>query len=132
MSKQTKEYSTMENNGKNEMVTGNETMLVCFVNTTQKALKVEHISYFGFNDEGGRTSTLVAVVRETYPHPTAPDDAVVTVMTTRQICTCKTGTPEHASIQLLIYAQENIKNVEAFSMAQKAVFDAVMRDWVFN
>jgi hypothetical protein len=58
-------------------------MQVCFVNTDQIPLSTKHLSFFASKDADN--IHLHEVVEETYPHPEAPECAVIQLITTRFI-----------------------------------------------
>lgn len=66
-----------------------ENMTVAFVNTNQTPLKTKHICYYTQKvwDIEARTTRIVLmeIVEHTYPHPQAPDVAIINVLTTRRI-----------------------------------------------
>ena len=88
----------------------NENMLVAFVNTELHAQKIRHICYFTQGE--GEEITLCQTYEATYPHPTAPESAVVQVIQTRSLRTMKRSDYKAAHLLLLEANQKNCRSME--------------------
>ena len=83
-------------------------MQVCYVNTEQQPIKTEHICYFtsAFFQDGREKIALKAIVKDYYPHPDAPQDAVVSVIREALVSTYLRHEVRAANAVLLEAAQK--------------------------
>ena len=78
---------------------------VCFVNTDQIPLTVEHVCFYTIKQPEEQIS-LFEVYKESYPHPDAPAEAVVSVLQKRHVKTYSRMESRAANIVLLEAAQK--------------------------
>lgn len=81
-------------------------MYVCFINSDEPPKEIKHICWFvneGHDYGGKRVLILGEVIEETYPHPDAPEDAIVKRLNYRYI---KSVSEIDADIEKLILAAE--------------------------
>jgi hypothetical protein len=86
-----------------------------FVNTDQSPIKTEHVCYYVHEIIGTSDSPkklrLNEVVYETYPHPDAPKNAVIKLLTTRTVCLFPETSPRAA---LLVLMNANQQAMQAY------------------
>lgn len=82
-------------------------MQAVFVNSEDMPIKTEHVCYFTTNEESGDIS-LCEVVYEHYPHPDAPQDAIIKLTTTKHICTHSRTSQRGAQLVLMEASQESM------------------------
>ena len=86
------------------------TMQVCFVNTDDLPVEVQHVCFYTRKD--GDKITLIEVIREKYPHPEAKEDAFVWFTTERNLFCCKTNAERAANLLLLENAQSAVSQLK--------------------
>lgn len=80
---------------------------VGWVNTDNVPIKTEHVCFA--TSRGGEHNneiTLVEYLREYHPHPEAPEDATIYVLTSRNVRTYKV-TDKRAAAALVLEAAQN-------------------------
>lgn len=82
-------------------------MQAVFVNSEDMPIKTEHVCYFTTNAGFGEIS-LYEVVYEHYPHPDAPQDAVIKLTTIKHICTHSRISQRGAQLVLMEASQESM------------------------
>ena len=87
------------------------TFQVCFVNTDQIPIKTQHVCFYTRVGSDSNKISLLEVYIETYPHPDAPEDAVVSVTQTRVIKEYNRVDNKAASSVLLEAAQKNCEQL---------------------
>jgi len=92
------------------MIIKDENMLVAFVNAEQPPVKTKHICYY--TDHKGDEISLCEVYEATYPHPEAPQDAIIPVTRTRLIRTLKRLDYDAASLILMEAQQKACRMIE--------------------
>ena len=90
------------------MIVENDKMLVAWVNTEQKPIKVEHICYYPV--DGGENVRLCQVVREYYPHPTHPEYAQVCLTNVINVAEFKKTDVKSGKIMSLLYAENGLRD----------------------
>lgn len=85
---------------------------VCFVNAEQPPISVRHICYFTSQAFEIDEINLNEVYEATYPHPDAPDTAIVYLTTTRLVKTVKRSDYQGAHILLMEAQQKACRYVE--------------------
>lgn len=94
------------------MILSNDDLVCCFVNSSQEPIREEHVCFYVqpavMHKE--KYLQLIEVIKKFYPHPEAPTDMMVELLTTRVVKTIKKDTSEAASLILLQAAQDNSKN----------------------
>ncbi|KKN99065.1 hypothetical protein LCGC14_0143120 [marine sediment metagenome] len=78
-------------------------MIITVIN--EKPVSEKHISWFTKPASEGKYITLYEVVEQLYQHPQAPDEAVIPVLTTRQVHSALRSSLEGASLVLFEAAQ---------------------------
>ena len=87
----------------------NKEIQVGFVNTDQMPLTKDFVCYFARAD--GEDISLFEVAKVTYPHPDAPNDALIFVIETNRVKTFQRNSSKAAALELLKHAEENAANV---------------------
>lgn len=82
---------------------------VAFVNTEQKPIYTRHLCFKVTAIE--EAVALVEVYREYFPHPDAPNESTVSVVTTRMIHSYKRTDPQAAAVLMLELALNNVRNL---------------------
>jgi hypothetical protein len=94
------------------MIAQDENMLACFVNAEQPPIKVKHICYFTSPNIESDKINLNEVYEATYPHPEAPEDAVIMLTTTRLVKTMRRSAYDGAHILLMEAQQKACRYIE--------------------
>ena len=93
------------------MIVQNDKITACFVNSEVPPVKTEHICYYTQSLEPD-TIDLMQVVKETYPHPEAPDNAIVELITTKLVKRERVRDTLAAHIVLMKAQQEVCRTIE--------------------
>jgi hypothetical protein len=93
------------------MIVKDENTLVAFVNSNQPPIRTKHICYFTA-DRGEEGIALCEVIENTYPHPEAPEDAVIPVIDTRVVKIVKRTNYQAAPLILLEANQQTVRMIE--------------------
>lgn len=94
------------------MIVQDEKMLACFVNAEQPPIKVKHLCYYAAPDIESDKINLVEVYEAHYPHPEAPEDAIISLITTRLVKTMRRSDYSAAHIVLMEAQQKACRYVE--------------------
>ena len=96
---------------KRTMMVKDDTTLVAFVNSEQPPIKTRHICYYA-TDAGNGEINLCEVFEATYPHPEAPQDAVIPVIDYRVVKTVRRQQYQAAHIVLMEAQQKACRTIE--------------------
>jgi len=94
------------------MVVQDEKMLACFVNSEQPPLKVKHLCYYTTPNIESDKINLMEVYEAHYPHPEAPDDAIIHLTTTRLVKTLRRSDYDCAHVVLMEAQQKACRYIE--------------------
>jgi hypothetical protein len=92
------------------MIVKDDHTLVAFVNSDQPPIRTKHICYF--TSSNGDDINLCEVFEATYPHPEAPEDAVIPVIDMRVVKTLKRTHYQAAPLVLMEAQQKTVRTIE--------------------
>ena len=76
-----------------------------------RPVKTEHVSFFA--ERNDKTVTLREVVRNTYKHPSIPEDATISVLEIVTLFSEKIGTGKAAAIELVELTDKNANSIKS-------------------
>lgn len=94
------------------MIVKDENMLACFVNAEQPPIKVKHICYYTSENIQSDMIDLMEVYEAHYPHPEAPQEAIIPLITTRLVKTARRLAYDGAHILLMEAHQKACRHIE--------------------
>ena len=98
------------------MIVSDDKMTVAFVNTTADPIKIEHICFF--SKDKVDTVELFSVVREFYPHPTQPEDAQISLITTKYVGEYRKSHQSSGKAMVMLYG-ENVLREHFYTMVTR-------------